>query len=81
MFLNDKIFMSAQNHGYATRMESLPPWAQVSHINLNDHTVAGLFSEKGKYLSVQFHPENHPGPRDSVNIFDMFIKQIKKTKR
>ena len=44
--LNDKIFMSAQNHGYATRMESLPPWAQVSHINLNDHTVAGLFSEK-----------------------------------
>lgn len=79
--LTDKIFMSSQNHGYAVKKDSLPDEVEMSHINLNDQTVAGLFSAKHKCLSVQFHPENHPGPRDSTSMFDFFIKQIKHKKK
>lgn len=79
--LSDQIFMSAQNHGYATQQNTLPADVKVSHINLNDNTVAGLFSKKYKFLGVQFHPENHPGPQEGSSLFDFFIKQIKQTQK
>ncbi len=75
--LLDKIYMSAQNHGYAIQSGTLPKTIEVSHINLNDNTIAGIFSKKYKCLGVQFHPENHPGPRESSSLFDFFIKQVK----
>ena len=73
-----KIYISAQNHGYAVREDSLPKDVLVSHINLNDKTVAGIFSEKRKCLSVQFHPENHPGPTEATVLFDFFINRLVK---
>ena len=75
--LLDKIYISAQNHGYAVKKESLPDIVKVSHINRNDGTVAGIYSENKKCLGVQFHPENYPGPREALELFDFFIKKIK----
>ncbi|MGI9548444.1 MAG: glutamine-hydrolyzing carbamoyl-phosphate synthase small subunit [Bdellovibrionales bacterium] len=80
-FLLDKIYMSAQNHGYAIDPKSLSEGIKVSHTNLNDQTIAGIFSENNKCLGVQFHPENHPGPRESSSLFDTFINYVKADKK
>jgi carbamoyl-phosphate synthase small subunit len=73
--LLNKIYMSSQNHGYAVKQESLPSTVQVTHTNLNDHTVAGIYDPSRKVMSVQFHPESHPGPHEAAELFDFFIRQ------
>lgn len=73
----NKIYMSSQNHGYAVKQETLPTTVQVSHVNLNDHTVAGIYDPSRKALSVQFHPESHPGPHEASELFDFFIGQLR----
>lgn len=42
--------------------------------NANDGTVEGLYHECLPVLSCQFHPEGAPGPRDSLWVFDEFVK-------
>ncbi|MGE4133245.1 MAG: glutamine-hydrolyzing carbamoyl-phosphate synthase small subunit [Bdellovibrionales bacterium] len=74
--LLNKIYMTSQNHGYAVENDSLPKTVEVSHVNLNDNTVAGIHDPSLKLLSVQFHPESRPGPHDSVGLFDYFLRQI-----
>ena len=74
-----RIYISAQNHGYAVSPETLPSEVSVSHINLNDQTVAGIVSKKHKCLSVQFHPENKPGPTEAVRLFNYFFKNFVKS--
>jgi carbamoyl-phosphate synthase small subunit len=73
--LLNKIYMTSQNHGYAVKQESLARGVQVTHVNLNDQTVAGIYDPQRKLMSVQFHPESHPGPHEAVELFDFFIRQ------
>lgn len=61
--------------GLDVKQESLPKTVQVTHVNLNDHTVAGIYDPTLKVMSVQFHPESHPGPHDASELFDFFIRQ------
>ncbi len=76
-----KVYMTSQNHGYAVDLISLPAHTKVTHVNLNDNTVAGIYSESKNCLGIQYHPESHPGPHDAVGLFDFFIDQmIKKEK-
>lgn len=70
--LLDRVYMTSQNHGYAVDESSLPDRVQVSHRNLYDGTVQGLVDTDQKWLSVQFHPESHPGPQESEALFDYF---------
>lgn len=79
--LLNKIYISAQNHGYAVSENSLPKDVKVSHVNLNDNTVAGIYSENQNCLGVQFHPENHPGPREACTLFDFFINNLIKKQK
>lgn len=72
----DSIYMSSQNHGYAVDMKTLPEHVLVTHVNLNDQTVAGFFSEKQNCLGIQYHPESHPGPHDAVKLFDFFVNKM-----
>ena len=72
--LLNKIYMTSQNHGYNIDLASLPQGIVVSHVNLNDQTVAGICDLDRKFMSVQFHPESHPGPHDSVGLFDFFTR-------
>lgn len=71
-----QIYMTSQNHGYAVEANSLPEGIEVTHINLNDQTVSGIRCLDKKCMSVQFHPESHPGPRDAENLFKYFIDKI-----
>lgn len=73
---NNSIYMTSQNHGYVVIGDSLPADVEVTHINLNDRTLQGFASKKNRLMAVQFHPENHPGPQDSLGLFDRFIQQI-----
>ncbi|MGZ3771066.1 MAG: glutamine-hydrolyzing carbamoyl-phosphate synthase small subunit [Bdellovibrio sp.] len=71
-----QIYMSSQNHGYAVEESSLPSDAVVTHVNLNDGTVAGFYSEKQRYLGIQYHPESCPGPHEAQKLFSFFIEKV-----
>ena len=73
-----RVYVTAHNHGYAVDPEKLPkrPGVRVSHINLNDNTVAGLEDETHSIMTIQFHSEASPGPHDSEMIFDQFISKV-----
>ncbi len=73
-----KIEITAHNHGFAVDAHSLPDEVEVTHINLNDHTVAGLRHKTLPVFSVQYHPESAPGPHDSEYLFERFISLMKK---
>lgn len=74
--LLNKIYMSSQNHGYAVNADTLPADAVVTHINLNDDTVAGFYSEQRKFLGIQYHPESSPGPHEATELFSYFIERM-----
>lgn len=72
-----KIEITSQNHSYAVDDKSVEGTGlKVSHINLLDNTVEGLYSDEDKVFSVQYHPESSPGPRDSIYLFDRFVKMV-----
>lgn len=68
-----KIEITSHNHGFAVDAASLPPEIEVTHLNLNDQTVAGLRHKTLPVFSVQYHPESAPGPHDSEYLFERFI--------
>ena len=68
-----KIEITSQNHGFAVNQEGLPNNVKITHINLNDNTVAGIACPDLNAFSVQYHPESCPGPHDSEYLFDYFI--------
>ena len=73
-----KIEITSQNHGFAVNQEGLPDNVKITHINLNDNTVAGIACPDLHAFSVQYHPESCPGPHDSEYLFDNFITLMEK---
>ena len=71
--------ITSQNHGFAVNREDAEknPELEITHMHLNDHTVAGLKLKNKNCFSVQYHPEANPGPHDSTYLFDEFIENIK----
>jgi len=75
---NDKVSITAQNHGYMVTRDSMPigsGWS-VALSNLNDGSVEGLYHTDLPVLSVQFHPEASPGPLDNGYLFDDFMELV-----
>ena len=71
-----RVHVTAQNHGYAVDPDSLPSEVEVSHVNLNDGTVEGLRHRSLPIMSIQYHSEASPGPRDNEYLFDRFVDMI-----
>ena len=78
MYLPDRhVEITSQNHGFAVDSDTLPAdEVEVTHLNLNDHTVEGLRLKKVPAICVQYHPESGPGPHDSRYLFDLFVKMM-----
>ncbi len=72
-----RVYITAQNHGFAVDAESIKDTLDISHINLNDQSVEGVMHEELPVMAVQYHPEANPGPHDSYYLFDEFIKILK----
>ncbi len=69
-----RVEITSQNHGFCVKKEELPKGTLITHINLNDETLEGIFVPELRAFSVQYHPENAPGPHDSIYLFDSFLK-------
>ena len=74
---NGHVFVTSQNHSYAVQAESLPAAAQVTQVNLNDGSCAGITYSGQPALSVQYFPESVVGQRDRGNVYTRFIGLIK----
>ncbi len=71
---NNNIEITSQNHGFAIDPNSLSnKIVEITHLNLNDKTVAGLKLINKPIFSVQYHPEASPGPHDSDYLFEKFV--------
>jgi carbamoyl-phosphate synthase small subunit len=70
--------VTSQNHGFVVNKDDLDKNTNVvmTHIHLNDGTLAGLKLLNKKTFSVQYHPEASPGPHDSRYLFDNFISYM-----
>lgn len=71
------ILITAQNHGFCVDLESIASEVEPTFINLNDDTLEGFRHRRYPAYSVQFHPEDSPGPHDAVYLFGDFIRDMR----
>ncbi len=71
-----RCYVTSQNHGYAVDGKTLGGGFKVWFENVNDKTVEGVKHKSLPFFAVQFHPEACPGPRDSEDLFDRFVKLL-----
>jgi carbamoyl-phosphate synthase small subunit len=71
--------ITSQNHGFAVSREETEANTdlEITHVHLNDKTVAGMRMKGKNVFSVQYHPEASPGPHDASYLFDEFFEMIK----
>lgn len=75
-----KVEITSQNHSYAIDIDSLQGKdIQLTHVNLLDGEPEGMYDEKNRVISLQYHPESAAGPEDSVYLFELFIDLMKQT--
>ncbi|MGK0325144.1 MAG: carbamoyl-phosphate synthase small subunit [Polaribacter sp.] len=81
--LTGKGEITSQNHGFAINREDAESSEniEITHVHLNDDTVAGIRLKNKNVFSVQYHPEANPGPHDSEYLFDQFITNIEQVKK
>ena len=76
-----KIEISSQNHNFAIDYDSVDKDVlEVTHVNLNDNTVAGIKHKTLPMFAVQYHPEAAPGPHDPYYLFERFRNLILENK-
>ncbi len=67
---NGKVYISSQNHGFAVDKDSVERTGiNITQINTNDGTIEGFEHPDLDILCTQYHPEAHPGPRDTEMWF------------
>lgn len=77
-----KVYITSQNHSYVVTDSSLKETGfTVRYVNINDKSVEGMSHLDYSITSVQFHPEAHPGPSDSEEIFLGFLMDMSSEER
>ena len=75
-----QVLITSQNHGFAVQGDTGGvPGAkalEVTHLNLNDHTVEGVRHREYPIFAVQYHPEASPGPHDARAHFREFLQAL-----
>jgi carbamoyl-phosphate synthase small subunit len=73
-----KCEITSQNHGFVISKDSIDSNTniEITHIHLNDDTIAGIALKNKPVFSVQYHPEASAGPHDSRYLFDQFIANM-----
>lgn len=71
-----RVFITAQNHGFAVDASTLPSNARTTHVSLFDGTLQGFELTDRPAFCFQGHPEASPGPHDIVVLFDKFMSQM-----
>ncbi|WP_100404885.1 carbamoyl phosphate synthase small subunit [Bacillus solitudinis] len=73
----NRVYMTSQNHSYVVKEDSLEGTGlSPRFFNINDGSIEGLHHETHPILSIQFHPEAHPGPSDSEQMFKLFVEML-----
>jgi carbamoyl-phosphate synthase small subunit len=72
-----RVYITAQNHGYAVDADTLKNGLEVSQINLNDGTVEGVNHRELPVLGIQYHSEASPGPWDNKYLFERFLDMVR----
>ncbi|CUR35221.1 Carbamoyl-phosphate synthase small chain [Planktothrix tepida PCC 9214] len=75
-----QVEITSQNHGFAIDPDTIAEDVQITHLNLNDRTVAGLKHKTLPLFSVQYHPEASPGPHDADYLFERFVQAMQHQK-
>nr|YP_002048888.1 carbamoyl-phosphate synthase small subunit [Paulinella chromatophora]ACB42678.1 carbamoyl-phosphate synthase small subunit [Paulinella chromatophora] len=74
-----QVEITSQNHGFAIQADSLPNnEVEVTHLNLNDRTVAAFSHRSLPIFGVQYHPEASPGPHDADHHFGRFVSMMRR---
>lgn len=78
--LTGKGEITSQNHGFVISNDSVAQNENIelTHVHLNDNSVAGIRLRNQDVFSVQYHPEASAGPHDSRYLFDQFVANFKK---
>ena len=71
-----RVSITTQNHGYTVDPDSVPDDYRITHTNLNDGSVEGIAHSTRPVWGVQWHPEAHPGPTDTLGIIDRFLAAV-----
>jgi carbamoyl-phosphate synthase small subunit len=67
--------VTSQNHGFVVdrKQAEASDAMEITHVHLNDGSVAGTRLKGRPVYSVQYHPEAGPGPYDSRYLFDDLV--------
>lgn len=72
-----RVYITAQNHGFAVDGDHLASDVLVSQVHLNDGTVEGLQHRTEPVFTIQYHAEASPGPNDTEFLFDRFMSSVR----
>ncbi|HHX60217.1 MAG TPA: glutamine-hydrolyzing carbamoyl-phosphate synthase small subunit [Epulopiscium sp.] len=72
--LTNRIQSTSQTHSYV--VSRLPSEAVISHININDETIEGMYVKEKRIYSIQFHPQSPTVSGEIDSIYDNFLTII-----